>query len=510
MANPNEQRRVRTIGIIGAGIAGLCTAKILRQMGWEPTLFEKEPDLGGVWSASRRYPGVRTQNPRTTYAFSDFPMPDDWPEWPSGAQVQEYLENYARHFGIAERIHLATAVVGASLLPDESGWEVVTRSTVPGGDGATTRHVFDFLVVCNGIFSIPSVPDYPGREAFVAAGGRLCHTSEFTRAEDARGRHMVVVGYGKSSCDMAQALLPFAQSMHVVVRHLTWKIPMKLGNVLNFKYLFFTRMGEGLFRYIEVRGFEKFLHGPGRPLRNAMMNTVAAVIAWQCRLRRLGLHPERHLETIARSTVSLATEGFYESIRDGRIAFHKGAEIVELRPDRTARLSTGETIPADIVVAGTGWDQQVAFFDAAMRSRILDAQGNFRLFRSMLPVGVPRIAFNGFNSSFFSQLNAEIGAMWIGDYLNGGIRLPPPDVQHREIDRRLAWMQQRTDGKHCKGTNIIPFSVHHMDELLEDMGLGLSAATRLRQWFTVLDPSDYAPRLAALLRRYPHDGGSHA
>lgn len=505
----NEPWRVRTIGIIGGGIAGLCTAKILRQMGYEPTIFEKEPDIGGVWSAARRYPGVKTQNPRTTYAFSDYPMPDHWPEWPSGAQVQEYLESYAEHFGIADRIHVSTEVVRASLLPDESGWELLTRSTADGVGGATTRHVFDFLVVCNGIFSIPFVPPYPGRKAFVAAGGRLCHTSEFTDAAAARGRHMVVVGYGKSSCDMAQALLPVAKSMHVVVRHLTWKIPTRIGNVLNFKYLFFTRLGEGLFRYIEVRGVEKFLHGPGLPIRNAMMNTVAAIVARQYRLREIGLHPERHLETIARSTVSLATEGFYDAIRDGRIAFHKGAEIVELLPGK-ARLSTGETIPAEIVVAGTGWDQQVAFFDDAMRRRVTDAEGNFRLFRSMLPVGVPRIAFNGFNSSFFSQLNAEIGAMWIGDFLKGGIALPPPDVQNREIDRRLAWMQARTDGKHCKGTNIIPFSVHHMDELLRDMGLGLSRATRLKQWFAVLDPSDYAPRLAALLRRYPAAEGRRA
>jgi dimethylaniline monooxygenase (N-oxide forming) len=486
------------IGIIGSGIAGLSSAKILRQLGYAVTLFEREPDLGGVWASSRRYPGLTTQNPRTTYAFSDFPMPKHWPEWPSGEQVQQYLTDYARHFGILDRIHLATEVVNASPGAGGRGWELRTRSV---HDGSTDEHRFDFLVVCNGIFCTPFVPDYPGAEAFRAAGGRVCHTSQFTRAEDARGKHVVVVGYGKSSCDVAQSLLSAAAGMNVVVRHLTWKIPKLIGGVLNFKYLFFTRMGEGLFRYIRVRGFEKFLHGPGLPLRNAMMGTVAAVIARQYRLRSIGLHPEKHLETIARSTVSLATEGFYDAIADGRIGFHKGAEIVELRPGE-AVLSNGRTVPADIVIAGTGWDQQIPFMDQASQARILDKQGNFRLFRSMLPVGLRDIAFNGFNSSFFSQLNAEIGAMWIGDYLKGGIRLPDEAQQNRDIDERLAWMQARTDGKHCKGTNIIPFSIHHMDELLRDMGLQLSAPRRVAQWFEVLDPSDYAPRLEALLARY--------
>jgi len=493
---------IKTIGIIGSGIAGLSTAKILKQLGYTVTVFEREPDLGGVWSSARRYPGLTTQNPRTTYAFSDFPMPESWPEWPSGEQVQSYLTDYARHFGILEAIHLSREVVRASPAAGGRGWVLETRSMA---DGSTTEHAFDFLVVCNGIFCTPFVPEYAGAEAFRAAGGTLCHTSQFTDAGKAHGKHVVVVGYGKSSCDVAQSLLAEAASMNVVARHLTWKIPKLIGGVLNFKYLFFTRMGEGLFRYIRVRGFEKFLHGPGLPMRNAMMGSVAAIIARQYRLRRIGLHPERHLETIARSTVSLVTDGFYDAIADGRIGFHKGAEIAELSPGK-ARLSNGKTIPADIVIAGTGWNQQIPFMDEASRARILDPDGNFRLFRSMLPVGLKDIAFNGFNSSFFSQLNAEIGAMWIGDYLRGGIPLPSESQQNRDIDERLSWMEARTDGKHCKGTNIIPFSIHHMDELLEDMGLALSAGKRLMQWFAVLDPADYAPGLRALLARYGGQG----
>ena len=49
-------------------------------MGHVVTLFEKDTEVGGVWAASRRYPGLTTQNVRSTYAFSDFPYPDDYPE----------------------------------------------------------------------------------------------------------------------------------------------------------------------------------------------------------------------------------------------------------------------------------------------------------------------------------------------------------------------------------------------------------------------------------------------
>ena len=159
-------------------------------------------------------------------------------------------------------------------------------------------------------------------------------------------------------------------------------------------------------------------------------------------------------------------------------------------------------MPADIVVCGTGWHQRVDFFAPELTALITDARGNFRLYRSMIPPHVPRLAFNGYNSSFFSQLNAEVSALWLADHLRGGVALPPPAEQDAYIDARLAWMEARTDGKHSKGTNIIPFSVHHMDELLNEIRLPLPRGIRLKQWLVAINPSDYAPLLGRLLARH--------
>ena len=63
------------IGIIGAGVAGLATAKTLKQAGHDVVVFDRTPDVGGVWSVTRRYPGLTTQSPKATYALSDFTMP---------------------------------------------------------------------------------------------------------------------------------------------------------------------------------------------------------------------------------------------------------------------------------------------------------------------------------------------------------------------------------------------------------------------------------------------------
>lgn len=490
------------IAIVGAGFAGLSTAKILKAMGHAVTVFEKDSEVGGVWAASRRYPGLTTQNVRSTYALSDFPYPDDYPEWPSGEQVQRYLAAYARQFGLEAHIRLQTEVLAAELAADGASWQLATLDRV---SGQQARSSFDYLVVCNGTFSQPKVPDFEGAAEFQAAGGLVCHTSQWPGDAALKGRHLLVVGYGKSSCDVAQAASAAAASTTVVVRQLIWKMPKKLFHVLNYKYLLLTRMGEALFEYIRVKGFERFLHGPGKPVRNSLLRQVQWVVTVQCKLKALGLLPALPFESISRSTVSLVTDGFYESVAAGRIRVCRDAVIRRLHAGadgRFAELSTGERLPADLVVCGTGWHQRVPFLPQAVMASVTDDSGNFRLYRAMLPVHVPRLAFNGYNSSLFSQLSCEIAALWLADLLGGQLKLPTTAEQDRDISERLNWIDKRNEGKHAKGTNVVPFSLHHVDELLQDLRLPLGVLTRIKHWLLPVNPADYASATRGLLARY--------
>ena len=487
------------IAIIGAGFAGLSTAKTLKAFGHTVTLFEKESDVGGVWSAARRYPGLTTQNVRSTYALSDFPYPDDYPEWPSGKQVQRYLEDYAQHFALYEHLRLNTVVTSTTLEKASGRWAVTSIYA-----GTSTTETFDYLVVCNGIFSQPAVPEFAGAEAFIDQGGRILHSSEFHDVEAAKGKNVLIVGYGKSACDIAEAVCSVASSTVVVARQLIWKVPKKLLNILNYKYLLLTRLGEGLFKYRTLRGVEKFLHGAGQPLRNAMLAQVQWVVTQQCRLKQLDLLPEEPFEAIARSTVSLSTDGFYKSVASGNIKVKRDtaiSKIVQVEKQSFVELDTGELLPADMIICGTGWTQSVPFFSKSLNKKIVDARGNFRLYRLMIPVGIPNLAFNGYHSSLFSQLNCEMGALWIASLINQSIQLPTKARQNEAIDQRLNWMEQFTAGKHAKGTNIIPFSLHHVDELLADMHISLSPLVRLKQWLLPIDPGDFASVTQRLLEK---------
>jgi cation diffusion facilitator CzcD-associated flavoprotein CzcO len=490
------------VAIIGAGVAGLATAKVLTQAGHEVVVFDQTPDVGGVWSRTRRYPGLTTQSPKAQYSLSDFPMPKSYPEWPSGEQIQAYLAAYAARFGLDAALRLSTEVVAAR--PSGDGWILDTRHAGGAAGGVTTTAGFDRVVVANGVFCEPAIPAFPGRDEFAAGGGLLLAGTELHDAEQARGKHVLVVGYGKSACDVTVPVSKVAASTDVIARQLLWKVPRKISGKVNFKLLLLTRMGEALFRYRVLHGVEKFLHGPGKGLRGTMINSIGSVSVKQFGLAKLDLVPAGQMEDIVRGAIGLATEGFFEGVADGSITVHRDRTIARLYAAHGApfaELSDGSTLPADLVVCSTGFTQGVPFLPADVQRRLLDERGNFLLYRQIRPVGVPGLYFNGYNSSFFSPLNAEMAAVWIAADLAGAVPLPDDGAIRQAITEQLAFMDVATDGHHCRGTKIIPFSMHNVDEVLGDLDLNISAGLRASHWINPINPAAYRHVTPTLLRR---------
>lgn len=222
------------------------------------------------------------------------------------------------------------------------------------------------------------------------------------------------------------------------------------------------------------------------------MSTLAWITRKQLKLSECGLLPTTSYDTIARSNISLATPDFYESILATRIVVHRGATITSLGLS-TATLSSGVTIPCDIVVCGTGFIQTVPFLLPTLTSQLTDSHGNWLLYRHILPsANIANLSFNGFNSSLFCPLTAEITSLWIATSLAGGLALPDVEQRRRSAERKLAWMEERSRGKHACGTSLVPFSLSHIDELLGDLHVQIGWGAWLRQWVLPVDPAAYA------------------
>ena len=96
--------------------------------------------LGGVWDPDVSYPDVGTQTNGRQYSFSEFPMPDSYPEWPNGAQVYAYLTEYAKRFEVFEHIVFGMAVEELSFDDRADQW------TVRVSDGSKTTQAVSAIL----------------------------------------------------------------------------------------------------------------------------------------------------------------------------------------------------------------------------------------------------------------------------------------------------------------------------------------------------------------------------
>ncbi|MCB1693029.1 MAG: NAD(P)-binding domain-containing protein [Pseudomonadales bacterium] len=216
------------VAVIGAGAAGLVTARELHRGGFRPVVFEQSNDVGGIWvydehveddalglASSRHvfsslYPSLRTNLPRHLMAFMDFPFDargggeDDWPEYPHHTLVRTYLERFARHFDLAQFIRFGERVV--SVAPDGTRWRVATQSA-----SGQSADVFDSVVVANGHYSAPRVPDLPG---LATLGEHAVHSHNYRGPEPYRDLRVAVWGTAASGADIAMEIGKCARSVH--------------------------------------------------------------------------------------------------------------------------------------------------------------------------------------------------------------------------------------------------------------------------------------------------------
>ena len=475
----------QTVGIIGAGVSGLVTAKTMREHGFSVILFEREAELGGVWASTKRYPNVTTQNTRDTYTFSDFPMPAHYPEWPTGQQVQEYLTNYARHFGILPGIRFGTTVERAEPLENGTeGWLLYVRQN----DSINELHV-DFLVVCNGVFNEPNKPEVPGRALFQ---GTVLHSTEFRQhhLDAARHQKVAVVGFAKSAHDILSQVSNVSLKPVCIYREAKWKMP-RIFQGLNFKYLLLHRFGESLFPYRHLLGIHKFLHGPlGKPVTGMLTKGLGQLVAAQLKLRKSGLLPEKPFKSIANCSIGLTSDNFYERAASGEIQLEKG-EIAQFVSDGVI-LNSGKKIEADQVIFATGFRQTVPFFGQELTRRIRNQKGWFQLYRNVLPADVPGLAFVGYNPSLFTPFTSELAAHYSAQYFKGQLKLPNRQAMKTEIALHQEWLMQRAPHSNASGTCIIPFSFHHADELMRDMGLNTRRTRNpIKEFMSPFNPGIY-------------------
>lgn len=177
--------------VIGAGAAGLAAARALKKAKIPFNVIEYAHDVGGIWIYNRpdspMYKNTHLIGHKTTQPFSDLPMPDDYPDYPNHRLVYQYLQDYARHFGLYDHIEFGIAVKQV----EKAGnfWDITLSN------GETRR--YKGVLIASGYHNKPNIPEFPGDFA-----GEILHSKDYDDPSQLSEKRVLVVGAGQSAMDL--------------------------------------------------------------------------------------------------------------------------------------------------------------------------------------------------------------------------------------------------------------------------------------------------------------------
>jgi hypothetical protein len=326
----------KRICVIGAGPSGIAAAKNCLQAGLDVVVFEKNDRVGGNWvfaaqtGHSSVYENTHIISSKTWSEYEDFPMPDDYPEYPHHRQLQAYFASYAKHFGVLPHVRFETDV--RRVTPRSDGrWNVACLDAT----GIECVETFDAVMVANGHHWNPKFPEYPG-----AFDGTFMHSHDFKGVNDSwRGKNVLVIGGGNSACDVAVEAARVAGKVCVSMRSPQWFVP---------KFIFgqpvdvFAARTSRLPRAIRQRVF-------------ALLLTVL-----QGRYDRYGLPLNRDLPLRHHPTLN---SDFIDFVRHGRI---QPRPAIERLAGDAVIFTDGRRDEFDLICACTGFWITFPFLDTAL------------------------------------------------------------------------------------------------------------------------------------------------
>jgi putative flavoprotein involved in K+ transport len=180
--------RIDTI-VIGAGQAGLSAGYHLAQRGLRFVILDADARIGDHWRD--RWDSLKLYSPAKYDSLPGMPFPGKAWAWPTGREMADYLEAYARRFELPVR----SGVRVDRVEPVGGGFIV---STSDGGRLASRQ-----VVVATGPFRAPFVPEIASR---LDPAIHQLHSHEYRDPSQLPDGPVLVVGLSHSGADIAVEL----------------------------------------------------------------------------------------------------------------------------------------------------------------------------------------------------------------------------------------------------------------------------------------------------------------
>lgn len=202
-----------SVAILGAGVAGICTAIKLKQAGFTDfAIYEKASEIGGTWRENT-YPGCSCDVPLHMYQFS-FELDPGWNrKFVASADIKAYLEKVVDKYGLRSFIRFNTEIEEAHFDEARGLWLLAS------GDQKFEANV---IAAGTGQLHRPLYPEIPGRADFQ---GPSWHSAGWNHDYDLKGREVGVIGTGASAIQFVPEVAKEVGRLNLFQRTPAWVVP---------------------------------------------------------------------------------------------------------------------------------------------------------------------------------------------------------------------------------------------------------------------------------------------
>ncbi len=336
--------------VVGGGQAGLSIAARLTQLQVDTLIVDRAPRIGDNWR--KRYHALTLHNQVQVNHLPYMPFPPNWPTYIPKDKVANWFESYVESMEL--NYWPATALESGAYDEKDGRWSVVLRRADGTAREMRPRHV----VIATGVSGIPNVPDIPTLTNF---RGTVLHSSQYRDGDDWSGKRALVIGTGNSGHDIAQDLWSSGAEVTLVQRG-----PSMVVNIEPSAQLAYA------------------LYDEGPPLEDCDLIATSMPFALARKSHVMLTEQGRKLDKPLLDGLERA--GFRLDFGDGRLGLAVQVSRARrrlllqrrlLRPDRRAqdrawrssprsrrfvaegaRMRSGETLRADLIVLSTGYQTQ--------------------------------------------------------------------------------------------------------------------------------------------------------
>jgi hypothetical protein len=335
--------------VVGGGQAGLSIAARLGQLQVDTLIVDRGHRIGDNWR--KRYHALVLHNKVHVNHLPYMRFPPNWPAYIPKDKIAGWFEAYVDSMEL--NYWTATEFTGASYDDKAGRWSVVLRRA----DGCEREMHPQHIVMATGASGIPNLPDIPSLRHFA---GEVLHSSQYTEGEVWAGKRALVIGSGNSGHDIAQDL--HAGGAHVT---LVQRSPTLIVNVEPSAQLPYA------------------LYDEGPSLEDCDLITVSMPLALARKSHALLTEQAKQLDKNLLDGLSrvgfqldFGEDGtgwqFKYLTRGGGYYFNVGCSDLIVRGEiglvqfsdiegfvaEGARLQSGETLAADLIVLATGYKGQ--------------------------------------------------------------------------------------------------------------------------------------------------------